>query len=61
MMNAILNHAGRFMKSQDGVVATEYAVMLALVIVALIPTITAFRQKIENVFIRVGNAVAQTT
>lgn len=59
-MNAMLSHVGRFLKSEDGPTATEYAVMLTLGIVALIPTITAFNQRVENVFIRVGTALDLT-
>ena len=47
----------RFLKSEDGPTATEYAVMLALVIVALIATITAFKDKVAAVFTTVGNAI----
>lgn len=56
-MNSILCRAKSFLKSEDGPTATEYAVMLALVIVALIATITAFKDKVAGVFTKVGGAI----
>ena len=56
-MNAFMTRAKNFIKSEDGPTATEYAVMLALVIVALIATITAFKDKVAGVFTTVGTAI----
>ena len=56
-MNTFMNGAKRFLKSEEGPTATEYAVMLALVIVALIGVITAFKDKVAAVFTTVGNAI----
>ena len=56
-MNTILVRAKDFLKSEDGPTATEYAVMLSLVIVALIATITAFKDKVKGAFDKVGAAI----
>ena len=45
-----LNRAKSFLKSEDGPTATEYAVMLALIIVACIATITSLGGAVSNVF-----------
>ena len=50
----MLNRAKAFLKSEDGPTATEYAVMLALVIVACITAITALGTSISGVMSRVG-------
>jgi len=52
-----MNTLKRFLQSEDGPTATEYAVMLSLVIVALITAITLFKDKVEGVFTTVGNAI----
>jgi pilus assembly protein Flp/PilA len=40
-MKAIVNRAKSFLKSEDGPTATEYAVMLALIIVVCITAVKA--------------------
>ncbi len=49
-MHTFLNTAKRFLKSEDGPTATEYAVMLALIIVACIATVGALGQSVNTVF-----------
>ncbi len=49
-MNSFMNTAKRFLKSEDGPTATEYAVMLALIIVACIATVGALGQSVNTVF-----------
>jgi len=49
-MNAILNRVKNFLKSEDGPTATEYAVMLALIIVACITAITALGGSVSDMF-----------
>ena len=56
-MNTYAIRAREFFKSEDGPTATEYAVMLALVIVALVATITAFKDKVQGLFTTIGAAV----
>ncbi len=49
-MNSFMNTAKRFLKSEDGPTATEYAVMLALIIVACIATVGALGSSVNSVF-----------
>ncbi len=56
-MNNFLSHAKRFLKSEDGPTATEYAVMLALVIVVLIAGIKTFATKVQGTFSTVEAAL----
>ncbi|MCH9033292.1 MAG: Flp family type IVb pilin [Planctomycetes bacterium] len=49
-MQKFLNTAKRFMKSEDGPTATEYAVMLSLIIVACIATIGLLGAEINTLF-----------
>lgn len=46
-----------FLKAEDGPTAVEYAVMLALIIVACIAAITAFGQNANSTFSFVGSAI----
>jgi Flp pilus assembly pilin Flp len=61
IVNNFKNRALDFLKSESGPTATEYAVMLALVIVALIPTITSFREKVAAVFNHVTSELSRMT
>ncbi len=49
-MQKFLNTAKRFIKSEDGPTATEYAVMLALIIVACIATISLLGAEVNSLF-----------
>ncbi len=49
-MNTIVNRCKAFLKSEDGPTATEYAVMLALIIVAAITTIGLLGTKVNDIF-----------
>lgn len=46
-----------FLKREDGPTAVEYAVMLALIIVACIAAITSFGQNTNSTFSFVGSAL----
>lgn len=46
-----------FLKSEDGPTAVEYAVMLALIIVACIAAITSFGQNTNSTFSFVGSTL----
>ena len=50
----------KFLKSEDGPTAVEYAVMLALIIVVCIAAITTLGTNANNTFTFVGNATAPT-
>ena len=56
-MQKFLNTAKRFMKSEDGPTATEYAVMLSLIIVACIATISLLGLEINTLFGSVQTAL----
>ena len=49
-MQRFLTTAKRFIKSEDGPTATEYAVMLALIIVAAIGAITLLGGQVTALF-----------
>lgn len=49
-MKAILNRVQNFIKSEDGPTATEYAVMLALIIVVAIAAIQALGANVNQTF-----------
>ena len=49
-MNAFLVRAKSFLTSEDGPTATEYAVMLALIIIIALGAITALGTKVSTVF-----------
>ena len=46
-----------FLKAEDGPTAVEYAVMLALIVVACIAAITTFGQNANSTFSFVGSAI----
>ena len=46
-----------FLRSEDGPTATEYAVMLALIIVVCISAITLLGEKVDTVFTNVETAL----
>ncbi len=52
-MNKFLDRAKNFIQSEDGPTATEYAVMLALIIIVAIGTITSLGQSVNTVFTNV--------
>ena len=56
-MNSFLNVAKRFVKSEDGPTATEYAVMLSLIIVACILAVTALGTTVSAKFTAVETAI----
>jgi pilus assembly protein Flp/PilA len=49
-MNALLNRAKSFLRSEDGPTATEYAVMLALIIIVCLAIITSLGQTVQGIF-----------
>ena len=49
-MQRFLKTAKSFIKSEDGPTATEYAVMLSLIIVACIATISLLGAEVNNLF-----------
>jgi len=49
-MKALLARAKNFLKNEDGPTATEYAVMLALIIIVALAAITLLGQKVSTIF-----------
>jgi len=55
MRKAIVNRAKAFIKSEDGPTATEYAVMLALIIVVVITAVKSIGTKANAQFQNVAD------
>lgn len=53
-MKALVNRVKQFIVSEDGPTATEYAVMLALIIVVALGAITILGTKVSTVFSNVN-------
>ena len=56
-MKAVVNRAKAFLKSEDGPTATEYAIMLALIIVVAIGAVTALGTKVSTTFSDIENRI----
>ena len=56
-MNKFFDRAKNFIQSEDGPTATEYAVMLALIIIVAIGTITSLGQSVNTVFTNVDTEI----
>ncbi len=48
----------RFLVSEDGPTAVEYAVMLALIVIVCLTAIQAIGTKASSTFVKVGNALS---
>ncbi len=57
-MKKFNNALVKFLKSEDGPTAVEYAVMLALIIVVCIAAITTLGTNANNTLTTVGTAIA---
>lgn len=60
-MQTLLKKARRFMVSEDGPTATEYAVMLALIIIVALAAITLLGTKVSSIFTNVEAALPTGT
>ena len=49
-MKALVKKAKCFLRSEDGPTATEYAVMLALIIIVALAAITLLGTKVRTIF-----------
>ena len=56
-MKSLLKKLRRFLASQDGPTAVEYAVMLSLIVVACLSAITSIGTKASSVFSKVANSI----
>ena len=50
MMHAFVRRAGSFLRSTDGPTATEYAIMLALIVLVAVAAISSLGTKASRVF-----------
>jgi pilus assembly protein Flp/PilA len=58
-MKSLTQKVHRFLVSEDGPTAVEYAVMLALIIIVCLTAITAVGTKTSTAFKNVGNSIAK--
>jgi pilus assembly protein Flp/PilA len=58
-MKKLTQHLVNFVKREDGPTAVEYAVMLALILVACITTVTTLGGHVNTTFTTVDNAAAK--
>ena len=56
-MKSLLKRLSRFLASEDGPTAVEYAVMLSLIVVACLNAITTIGTRASSVFSRVANSI----
>ena len=57
-MNGILKSVKRFVLSEDGPTAVEYAVMLALILVACITIVTSLGTTVSGTFSKVNSTLS---
>ncbi len=60
-MKALVKKARNFLRSEDGPTATEYAVMLALIIIVALAAITLLGTKVKTIFSNVEGALVDGT
>ena len=56
-MHGLMSKVERFLVSEDGPTAVEYAVMLALILVACITIVTTLGQSISGTFSKVNSTL----
>lgn len=56
-MKTFVNRVKSFLKSEDGPTATEYAVMLALIIIIALGAITALGTKVSSTFANIETSL----
>ena len=49
-MKALINRIGKLIRDEEGATATEYAVMLALIIVIALGAVSALGRKVSSSF-----------
>jgi pilus assembly protein Flp/PilA len=57
-MNALMNRVRQFVVSEDGPTAVEYAVMLALILVACITIVTSLGTTVSGTFSKVNSTLS---
>jgi len=56
-MKALVTRVRNFIRSEDGPTATEYAVMLALIIIVAMAGITLLGTQVNTIFTNVSNGL----
>ncbi len=56
-MKGFIKSVKAFLRDEDGATATEYAVMLALIIVVALGAISALGDKVSDVFVDIESAM----
>jgi len=56
-MKSLVNQLRRFLVSEDGPTAVEYAVMLSLIIIVCIAAVTTIGNNASSVFSNVANSI----
>ena len=56
-MKGLLKRMKGFVREEEGATATEYAVMLALIIVISLAAISALGDKVSTVFVNIESAM----
>jgi pilus assembly protein Flp/PilA len=56
-MNCVISKVQRFLVSEDGPTAVEYAVMLALIVVAIVSVVGALGKSISGTFSSVSSTL----
>jgi pilus assembly protein Flp/PilA len=59
-MNEAISRVRRFLTSEDGPTAVEYAVMLALIVVAIIGIVTSLGKSISGTFNTVSSTLGSS-
>jgi len=60
-MQALIHRTKAFLKNEDGPTATEYAVMLALIIIVALAGITLLGSKVNTIFTNVEGSLPDGT
>ena len=60
-MQRFVNRAKSFLKSEEGPTATEYAVMLALIIIVALGAISGLGTTVDNIFTDVDTQLGTAT
>jgi pilus assembly protein Flp/PilA len=60
-MKSFAQKIQRFLKSEDGPTAVEYAVMLSLIIVVCITAVTSIGSKAKTTFTKVANQLGTSS
>ena len=56
-MKQLINETRKFLQDEEGVTAIEYALIAALIAIAVIATVTLVGTQLNSVFMRVCNAL----